>query len=119
MLDLPEPELHALDSGLLRVAPGLGHHRWGHVDTDDPAAWADSLRRQEAVEASAAAEVDDRLARPEAGNRLRVPAPKAEVCAGRHTRQILLRVASFKLEPGPPPQQPGAQPGASASATLP
>ncbi len=49
-------------------ARALRDHRRGHVDADDAPGWADLLRREEAVEPAAAAEVEDGLAGPQGGD---------------------------------------------------
>ena len=74
MLDLAETELDISGPDPLGVGPRLGQHLMGHVDADHAACRAHLLRRQEAVDPGAAAEIDDHLARAHRRNCLRVAA---------------------------------------------
>ncbi len=75
------------------IGPRLGQHLMRHVDTDDVALGADLAGREQAVEAGAAAEVDNRLTRTQGGDRLRVAAAEAEIGAIRHRGQIVGGIA--------------------------
>src|SRR5216683_7899058 len=58
--------------GKARTLPRRFEHRRCHIDSDDPSGWPDHLRRDQAIEASAAADIDDPLAGPEVGAAKRV-----------------------------------------------
>src|SRR6266567_8712087 len=44
-----------------RTLPRPFEHRRGHIDPDDLSIWADHLRRDQAIEAGATADIDDLL----------------------------------------------------------
>ena len=75
-LDLALAKLDILDAHLALAGVGLGEHVVGHVHTDDLALLTHLPRRQEAVDAAAAAQVEHRLARLEAGDRHWIAAAK-------------------------------------------
>ena len=96
MLEFAEAELDVGGADLGRVLARLGQHLVGHVDADDPARVTDLPRRQKTVEAGAAAEIDDGLARLHRGDRLRVAAAEPEIGAFGNRRQLGLRVAHLQ-----------------------
>src|SRR5260370_23455718 len=49
--------------GFAPTLPRHFEHRRGHIDSDDLSGWPDHLRRDQAIDASAAADIDDPLTR--------------------------------------------------------
>ena len=75
------------------VGPGLAEHVGRHVDTDHATALADLGRRQETIQAATGTEVDDDLARLQAGYRLGVAAAEPHVGTIGHQVEIGATVA--------------------------
>ena len=75
------------------VVARLAQHLVGHVDADHAALGPDLPRGEQAVEAGAAAEIDQHLARLQRGDRLGIAAAEAEIGALRHGVQLRLGVA--------------------------
>jgi hypothetical protein len=113
VLDLAEPELHVVEAGRLSVArevlPGAHDHLARHVHADHAAPRPDLRPRDEAVEAAAAAEIEDDLPGPEGRDRRRVPAREAEIAPLGQRAELLRRVADLR---GARFGGPGTQPAA-------
>ncbi len=93
VLYLSQAKLHAFDVRAAGILPRLGHHARRHVDADHLARRTDLPCGQKAVEASAATEVNDRIASLKVRDRLRVAAAaEPQVGARRQRGQILLRI---------------------------
>ena len=96
VLDLAETELDVVRAHALLGGPRALQHLGRHVDADHAAGGADSLRREEAVDAAAAAEVEHAFAGLESCEFLRIAAAKAEVCAFGQRVEVGLRIAEFE-----------------------
>jgi len=71
----------------------LLEHFMSHVDADDLPRRADLARREKAIETGATAEIDYDLARPQRGDRLRVPATEAEIGPFGHCGELGIGIA--------------------------
>ena len=74
VLDRALDELDVLDPGLALVGAGQLEHLVGHVEAVGLAGRADAARREQDVDPAAGAEVEDRLALVQVGDRGRVAA---------------------------------------------
>jgi hypothetical protein len=88
------------------------HHLGRHVDADHFAGRADRARREEAIEATACAEIEHGLARTQGRDRLWVAAAEAHVGALGQRGQLVGRIAEHArlIGAGMMAQQPGAHP---------
>jgi hypothetical protein len=81
MFEFAQAKFHVGRAGLGGVLAGLLQHLVRHVDADDATGGAHLPRGKKAIEAGAAAEIDDHLAGLERRDRLRVAAAEAEIGA--------------------------------------
>ena len=88
VLHLAEAEAHVLGADAAGVATGKLDHVGAHVEADDAALRAHLLRREEAVEAAAAAQVEHRLALVQAGDGRRVAAAERREDVLRQVAQL-------------------------------
>ena len=88
-----------------RVPPGKRQHFVRHVDADRLAGRTNFVGRQKHVQAAAAAEIDDRLAGPQAGKRSRIAARQAPCWLPPESTPIL--PANIQTLPRPPSRHRG------------
>ena len=93
MLDLAQPEFDVAGADAGRIVARLVQYLVRHVDADHAASRPDLPRGEQAIEAGAAAQVDQHLTGFQGGDRLRIAAAEAEVGAFRHRLQIGVGVA--------------------------
>ena len=84
VLEFAQAELDIGRAYACGVVSGLGQHLVGHVDADHAALRPDLPGGEQAVEAGAAAEIDQHLAGAQGRDRLGIAAAEAEIGAVRH-----------------------------------
>src|SRR6188474_686204 len=100
MLDLSEAELDVLCPELPGVVACFGDHLRGHVDADDLTGGTHPLGGEETIEAPTRPQIEHRLSRFEAGDRLRIATAEPHVRALGHRAEIVLGVAELQARVG-------------------